>query len=150
MDVGSIFVSFDNGEVRILDRAGNQLKNIYSSLRFSLPYYISIPKPGILLVSEHSPNTVRMLNNEKEMYIYNHSGLIQPLGMYVDGRENVFICGYSSHNVHIIDKTGKHKKIFLTENDGLKYPYTISFRSSDNTLVVGGNMGRNLLVYKLG
>ena len=36
---GSIYVSCDNGEVRILDRAGNQLKNVYSTLKFSLPFY---------------------------------------------------------------------------------------------------------------
>ena len=150
VDGRSIFVSFENGEVRIMDRAGNQLQNIYSTLRFATPYYISVPKPGMLLVSEYSSYTVRLLNIEKEMYIYKHSGLILPLGMYVDGGENVFICGYSSNNVHIIDKNGNHKKSFLTTNDGLKNPYTISFRSSDNTLVVGGLMGNNLLVYKLG
>ena len=149
VDGGSIFVSFDNGEVRILDKAGNQLKNIYSSPKFSLPYYISVPWPGMLYVSDHAAHTMQMLNNGKEVYSFKHSELKFPLGMYIDGAENVFICSYTSHNVHIIDKTGKHKKIFLTANDGLNYPYTISFRSSDNTLVVGGNMGRNLLVFKL-
>ena len=149
VDGGSIFVSFDNVEVRVLDRTGNQLKNIYSSLKFSSPHYISVPWPGMLCVSDHTADTIRMLNNGKEVYSYKHSGLSRPLGMYIDGAENVFICGYHSHNLHIIDKTGKHKKIFLTANDGLNYPYTISFRSSDNTLVVGGDMGRNLLVFKL-
>ena len=149
VDGGSIFVSFLNGEVRILDRAGNQLKNIYSSLKFSLPYYISVPWPGMLCVSDHAAHTIRMLNNGKEVYSFKHSELSYPLGMYIDGAENVFICGHNSHNVHIIDKTGKHKNIFLTANDGLNFPYTISFRSSDNTLVVGGNMGHNLLVFKL-
>ena len=149
VDGGSIFVSFDNCEVRIIDRAGNELRNIYSSLKFSSPHYISVPWPGMLCVSDRHTQTVRMLNNGKEVYSYKHSELRYPLGMYIDDGENVFICGYSSHNVHIIDKTGKHKKIFLTPNDGLNYPHTISFRSSDNTLVVGGYMGRDLLVFKL-
>ena len=149
VDDGSMFVSFDNGEVRVLDRAGNQLKSIYSSPKLSLPYYISVLKSGKICVSEHGANTIRMLNNGKEMCNYKQSGLSHPLGMYIDGAENVFICGFSSHNVHIIDKNGTHKKVFLTANDGLNCPYSISFRSSDNTLVVGGNMGRNLLVFKL-
>ena len=90
-----------------------------------------------------------MLNNGKEVYSYEHSGLTFPLGMYIDGGENVFVCGHGSHNVHVIDKHGKHKRIFLSASDGLSNPYTISFRSSDNTLVVGGQM-KHLLVCKLG
>ena len=144
VDDGSIFVSFSSGEVRILDRAGNQLKNIYNSLNFSRPYYISVPKPGMLLVSEHGANTIRMLRNGKEVYSYKHSGLINPCGMYIDGEENVFTCGYRSHNVHVIDSNGKHKKIFRTADD----PHTISFRPSDNTLIVVGIKG--LLVANLG
>ena len=150
MDSGEIFVSFYNGEVRILDRAGNQLKNIYSALRFSRPCYISVPNPGMLCVSEHTADTVRFLNNGKEVYSYHYSGLRHPFGMYIDGGENIFICGYDSHSVHVIDSNGKHKKVFLTANDWLNMPYSISFRSSDNTFVVGGRLGRNLLVFKLG
>ena len=149
VDVGSIFVSFDNGEVRSFDRAGNQLKNLYSLQKFKLPYYISVPKPGMLCVSENDAHTIRMLNNGEEVYTYKHSGWQYPLGMYIDGGNNVMICGYNSHNVHVIDSNGKHKKVLLTKNDGLNQPYTISFRSSDNTLVVGGIMGSNILVCKL-
>ena len=144
----SIYVSFDNGEVRILDRAGKQMKNIYSPLKFNVPYHISVPKPGRLYVSEHYTNTMRLLNNGKEVYSYKHSELHRPLGMYIDGGENVFVCGCHSDNVHIIDKNGKHKTVLLTASDGLSNPYTISFRPSDNSLVVGGIMG--LLVFNLG
>ena len=149
VDGGTIFVSFNNGEVRVLDRAGNQLKNLYSLQKFKLPYYISVPKPGMLCVSENNAHTIRMLNNGEEVYTYKHSGWQYPLGMYIDGGNNVLICGYNSHNVHVIDSNGKHKKVLLTKNDGLNQPYTISFRSSDNTLVVGGIMGSNILVCKL-
>ena len=150
VDGGSIFVSFDSEEVRIIDRAGSQLANIYSSHKFSCPHYVSVPKPGMLCVSEHHAHTIRMLNNGKEVYTYKHSGLQHPLGMYIDGGNNVFICGYNSHNVHVIDSKGMHKKVLLTKNDGLNDPFTISFRSSDNTLVVGGHMGHDIIVCKLG
>ena len=148
VDGGSIFVSFQNGEVRILDRAGHQLKNIYSSLKFSAPHYISVPQPDMLYISEHTANTVRLLNNGKEVYNYKQAGLSHLLGMCIDGGENVFVCGYSSYDVHVIDSKGKHRKIFLTANNGLNGPRAISFRPSDNTLLVGGSHG--LLVVNLG
>ena len=97
VDGGSIFVSFDNGEVRVLDRAGNQLKNLYSSQKFNLPYYIAVPKPGLLCVSEYNAHTIRMLNNGKEVYTYKHSGLQHPQGMYINGGNNALICGNGSH-----------------------------------------------------
>ena len=149
VDGGAIFVSFDNGEVRVLDRDGNQLKNLYSLQKFNFPYYISVPKAGMLCVSEHVAHTIRMLNNGKEVYTYKHSGLQYPLGMYIDGGNNVLVCSIVSNDIHVIDSNGNHKKVLLTKNDGLNSPYTISFRPSDNTLVVGGMMGSNIIVCKL-
>ena len=143
---GSIYVSFYTGEVRILDRAGNQQKNIYSSLKFNVPYYVSVPTPDMLYVSEHNAHTIRLLNKGKEMYSYKHSELKYPLAMFIDGEENVFTCGHNSHNVHIIDKNGKHKKVFLAANDGLRQPYTLSFRSSDKSLVGGGVTGQSIML----
>ena len=144
----SIFVSFEDGTVRILDRAGKQMETINSSLESRVPYYIAVPKLGLMYISEHYTNNIRLLNDGKEVYIYKHSLLKRPVGMYIDGGENVFVCGCESDNVHIIDKDGKHKRVLLTASDGLINPYTISFRPSDNTLIVGGIMG--LRVFKLG
>ena len=144
----SIFVSLDDGKVQILDRTGKKMETIYRSLKSQVPYYISVPKLGLVYISEHYTNAIRLLNDGKEVYIYKHSLLKRPMGMCIDGGENVFVCGCDSDNVHIIDKDGKHKRVLLTAADGLINPYTICFRPSDNTLIVGGIMG--LLVFGLG
>ena len=69
-------------------------------------------------------------------------------GIRVDENENVLVCDCRSNKVFLITKDGKEVREFLTEKDGLYQPCTISFRSSDGTLVVGGEH-KKLLVFTL-
>ena len=69
-------------------------------------------------------------------------------GIRVDENENLLVCDCRSNKVFLITKNGKEVREFLTEKDGISYPCTISFRSSDGTLVVGGEH-KKLLVFTL-
>lgn len=144
-----IYVSFENGTIRIIDRNGQQQENVYSKNTFSLPYYISVSKAGKLFVSDHSSHSLYVYDNGIETFRYTDTVLQNPLGMYIDDGENVLLCGYASDNMHIIDKNGLKKKVLLSKDNGLNEPYAISFRYSDNTLIVGGRKQQLLLVFEM-
>ena len=146
---GFIYVSFDNGEVRLIDRAGQQQRNIYSGFRFKTPYYISVTQTGLLYVSEHDGHNIRVLKDGKEISNYSNAGLREPLGMYIDGAENILVCEFSSNNLRIIGINEQVSKVLLSGSDGLNQPYTISFRASDRTLMIGGWAQHKLIVCKM-
>ena len=144
-----IYVLFDTGKIRIIDRAGTQRKNIYSRFIFSSCLScVDISSTGMLCVSEHTTQTIRGFHTGGEIYNYTDPLLQSPLGVYIDGHQNVLACGFSSNNIHVIDKSGKQIKILLSANDGVSEPYALSFRQSDDTLVVAGG-GMKLLVCKM-
>ena len=135
---GLIYVSFYNGEIRVLDRTGQPQRNVYSGFSFNTPYYISVMPTGTVYVSEYTGNNIRVLKDGKEISNYSNAGINSPCGMYIDGAGNILVCEYWSHNQHVIDAKGQTSKVLLSGTDGLHCPNTVSVRPNDNTLIVGG------------
>ena len=145
---GFIYVSFENGGIRVLDKTGQPLTNVYSGCRFQCPYFISIMPTGILYVSEYEGSNIRVLKDGKEIFNYSNAGISNPLGMYIDGTGNILVCEQISNNLRVIDAKGQTSKILLSGTDGLHHPCTVSVRPNDNTLIVGGHTP-TLLVCKM-
>ena len=147
---GLVYVSFDNGEIRILDRTGQQQRNIYSGFSFKSPVYISVMPTGMVYVSELGGDNVRVLKDGKEISNYSSAsvGISSPMGMYIDGAENILVCELHSHNLRLIDAKGKTSKVILSGTDGLCNPRTVSVRPNDNILIVGG-CAETLVVCKM-
>ena len=57
--------------------------------------------------------------------------------MYVDGEDNLLVCGHNTHNVHMIRDDGRKEKIFFSGKVGIHLPMCILYRQSDGCLVVG-------------
>ena len=146
---GLIYVSFDNGEIRVLDRTGQHKTNVYSKFHFQCPYYISMTT-GMLYVSQWSGKNgcIKILKDGKEISYCSRGGIGSTRGMYTDGKENILVCGYFSNNLHIINANGQASKVLLSGTDGLCKPCTVSVRPNDNTLIVGGET-QNLIVCKM-
>ena len=147
---GLIYVPFSNGEIRILDRTGQQLRNVYSGFSFQNPLYISVMPTEMVYVSEYGGNNIRVLKDGKEISNYSSAavGISYPMGMYIDGAENILVCELNSHNLRFIDAKGKTSKVLLSRTDGLWYTHTVSVRPNDNTIIVGG-CAETLVVCKM-
>ena len=145
---GLIYVSFDNGEIRILDRTGQQKRNVYSEFSFQYPLYISVMPTGMVYVSEYGGNNIRVLKDGKEISNYSSVTVSYPMGMYIDGAENILVCELHSHNLRLIDAKGNTSNVILSGTDGLCNPRIVSVRPNDNTIIVGG-ITQTLVVCKL-
>ena len=147
---GLIYVSFSNGEIRILDITGQQQRNVYSGFSFKHPRYISVMPTGMMYVSEYGGNNIRVLKDGKEISNYSYAavGISKPTGMYVDGAENIIVCEYYPHNLRLIEVKANTSKVILSGSDGLCNPYTVSVRPNDNTIIVGG-LTQTLVVCKM-
>ena len=144
--------SYD-GEVKVLDIGGTLQRRLGvrqdSSYMFNVPEYLTVSSnTGYIYVSDISTDKVTCLSSAGEvMYVYGDPELDGPEGIYVDDVGNTIVCGYSSHNIHIITSGGKRHRILLTSSDGLESPLSVAYRHSDATLVIGSI--NNLLAFNL-
>ena len=145
---GLIYVSFDSGEIRVLDKTGQPQRNIYSGFSFKRPYYISVMLTGMVYVSEYNGNNIRVLKDGKEISNYSNAGISGPYGMYIDGAGNILVCEGTLHNLRVTDAKRHTLKVLLSGADGLRRPHTVSFRPDDKTLIIGGNT-QQLVVCKM-
>ena len=65
------------------------------------------------------------------IYQYSDTDVKSPIGMYVDGEDNLLVCGATSHNVHMIRHDCRQGNILFSEKDEIHLPVCISCRPSD-------------------
>ena len=153
-----IYVSCHNapgeGEVRVLDLSGNLKRqlgvNKDGSYQFQRPYYLTVSTTGKkIFVSDCSTSIIScMIPDGNIIYQYWDGDLRNPRALFVDAGDNIFVCDLDSHNVQVITADGRKYGALISANDGLRDPYSIAFRESDNTLVVGC-LPNNIFCYKL-
>ena len=160
----SIYISLvDSGvyKVGIYDLNGKKKRMISpysckdgSNLQFKKPLYIDVLNDKKIIVSDvdfkSNTSTVYCLeSNGNVLSTISNPSFKHCRGISVDENENLLVCDGTSHKVFLITKDGKEVCEFLTEKDGLYYPYTTSFRRSDGTLVVGCGNRNDILVFTL-
>ena len=144
----------NGGEVRILDNNGNLKKrlgvNQDKTFMFKKPYYLAVSvKSNKIYVSDAGQDTVTCLKSDGTViFQYKDPDLTWPRGMCVDDEDNVIVCGGNSHNIHVVTAAGKKSSVMLTAKDGIKYLQSVTYRPTDNTLIVGCVDNDNLNVYK--
>ena len=158
----SIYISFSEsggGKIGIKDLTGKKKRIIdqYNGkdgkVLITNPFYIAVSNDEKIFVSgrdvQSSTRTVYCLESSgKVLYTVSNPLFKDCHGIIVDENENLLVCDWRSHKVFLISKDGKEVRELLTEKDGVSYPWTISFRRSDGTLVLGG-WHNNILVFTL-
>ena len=142
------------GEVLVVDMNGTVTHRFGQPDKkqpmFSSPYYITVcPSSRRMFITGSSTDTVSCLMSDgTAVYQYKDEELRQPTGVCVDGGGNAIVCGYYSHNVQVIRADGTKCCTLLTSQDGVSGPWSVAYRQSDSTLILGCCNNKNLLVYK--
>ena len=155
----SIYISFfesGEGKIGIYDLTGKKKRIIgpYNGkdgkVLIEFPCNIAVSNDDKLFVSDGSstPTVYCLESSGKVLYTVSNPLFEACRGIIVDENENLLVCDVDRNKVFLITKDGKEVREFLTENDNVWRPYTVSFRRSDGTLVVGG-YHNNILVFTL-
>ena len=158
----SIYILFSvsgEGKIGIYDLTGKKKRIIdpYNgkdgNVLIKGPWYIAVSNDEKIFVSgrdlKSSSTTVYCLESSGNvLYTVSNPSFTDCRGISVDENENMLVCDVVRHDVFLMTKDGKEVREFLTKKDGLSYPFTVSFRRSDGTLVVGGGHN-NILVFTL-
>ena len=140
------------GEVRVLDLKGKLKRRLGAgqggSLMFASPWYITVNVSGEkIFVSDRSTATITCMTVDGDVvYQYNDKDLRCPNDLYCDSGDNILVCGWRSDNVQVITADGKKNRTLLSSDDGLQRPYSIAYRDSDDTLLVGYE---DILIFQL-
>ena len=143
------------GEVLVLDMNGTVTHRLGQPDKkpsmFTSPYYIEVcPSTRNIFVTDYATDTVScLLSDGTVVYQYKDHELKGPRGVVVDGGGNAIVCGETSHNVQVIRADGtKCCTLLISQDDGTG-PWSVAYRHSDNTLILGCGHSNNLLVYKM-
>ena len=118
---------------------------------FSSPRYITVcPSTRKIFITDEDIDTVSCLMSDGTVvYQYKDQSLRGLHGVCVDGGGNVIVCGWTSDNVQVIRADGTKCCTLLTTQDGVWGPCSVSYRQSDNTLILGCANSNNIFVYKM-
>ena len=143
------------GEVKVLDLQGNIKRrrgtNPDGSYLFTSPSYITVSASGEkIFVSDFNKDTITCLTHSGTViYTYKDGDMTWPRGLICDSGDNVLVCGRDSNNVHTISPDGTKYRTLLTSQDGLTYPFSIAYKESEDTLIVGCRNSNKLRLFKL-
>ncbi|XP_033731711.1 tripartite motif-containing protein 2-like [Pecten maximus] len=110
------------------------------------------PVKGDTLVSVNNYNkgdvVVSRLSADKRHTDVMKVGVVRyPRGIDVDREGNIYVCGYSSHNVVQMSGDGTHVRELLTSSDGIHRPWAISVNGGKFVVTNYGNT--NIRVFEL-
>ncbi|KAK3105089.1 hypothetical protein FSP39_017094 [Pinctada imbricata] len=99
--------------------------------------YVCTTPRGNILFSDWNHNTVQCIGRDgMDIFTYAHPLLKGPVGLTVDGEENVYVAGFISNNIHQITPNGELCKILLNKDDGMRDPKTVFFQRYTNRFVL--------------
>lgn len=77
-----------------------------------------------------------------ESWQFKNELITSPRGVAVDNNNNVFVVGYKSTNLTIIQNDGQKSRTLLTESDGLLNPRAVYYDTDKNTLLICNIKGK--------
>ncbi|CAG2196332.1 TRIM56 [Mytilus edulis] len=81
-------------------------------------------------------NTVSKIVNDIKVFAYTNDKLVSSRGVDVDTDGNVYICSFSSGNIHQLTKDGTLVRIISADSVGIKQPWVIRFKKNSNRFLV--------------
>ena len=145
--------SFGQGEVLVLNLNGSRKRKLQTDVKFYYPRFISVSTSGKkIFVSGGYNDTISvtcMATDGNLVYKYKDKKLRDARGIYVDAEDNILVCDLGSDTVAVITANGEQYATLLTSSDGMDQPYSIAYRETDDTLLVGLHGQDHISIYKM-
>ena len=101
-------------------------------------------------VSSYTDDRVTGINSTGTIaFIYEHTDLIRPFGIALDGDGNIYVCSKDNSKIHQVLPNGNLNKCILTEIDGIKEPLDISFNDDGDVFLVTCEKSDIVRIYKM-
>ncbi|XP_052079892.1 uncharacterized protein LOC127718037 [Mytilus californianus] len=142
---GKLYVVYKN-EIQVMDLSGRQLKKIKAAAKGVACIKTSRDK---IFYADYNTNQILCCRlNGEELWKFKCDLIKFPHDITVDSYHNVYVVGYISNNLTIIQHDGKDSRTLLTESDGQNRPTVVNFDTDKSTLHICSERG-NVTLYKV-
>ncbi|CAG2247855.1 unnamed protein product [Mytilus edulis] len=80
--------------------------------------------------------------------VYRYNKISGVAGITMDKHENVYLAGYNTHSILRLSPDGKFHDTVLRKDDGVSYPYGVTFSRDFCKLVVLNNSHKSVVFYR--
>ncbi|XP_065938560.1 tripartite motif-containing protein 3 [Magallana gigas] len=134
------------------NKTGTEIQNIQRDNGgqglYSYPHHITENINGDVCVSDHYIGVVVVDKSGRHRFSYTGQGSgLDPHGICTDVLGHILVCNGISATVHLLDQDGHFLSILLTEQQGVKCPYSVCV-DDENNLWVGQHNTNRVKVYK--
>ncbi|XP_063418501.1 E3 ubiquitin-protein ligase TRIM22-like [Mytilus trossulus] len=142
---GKLYVANGHG-VLVIDLSGKELETLKKVSNTIV--YIKSSRDKIFY-TDYSTQKVHCCHlNGEELWQSKIDSVQLPFGITIDNCHNVYVVGYVSNNLTIIQHDGKDSKTLLTKSDGMNHPQAVDLDMNTNTLLICNERGL-FAVYKV-
>ena len=133
----TIYLACYDGRIRRYDMDGHFKDKL--TVRFQGPYWITVNHVSEnLCVADWNARSVTCITPSGDvLFTYTDPSLKRPQAVLVDDLDSIIIADWRNNNIQVIKNSDKSYRNLLTSNDGIQSPYSLAYRRSDKTLVVG-------------
>ncbi|CAC5404509.1 unnamed protein product [Mytilus coruscus] len=143
---GRLYVVSGYAAVQVLDLSRKQWETL--KIASDSVLNITTTRDRIFYTDYATSNVHCCLINGEEFWQFGSKNILRPRGLAVDNHNNVYVVGFGSNNLTIIQNDGKNSRTLLTESDGLVNPRDVYYDKEKRTLLICNQDG-TVLLYKV-
>ncbi|XP_052080132.1 uncharacterized protein LOC127718197 [Mytilus californianus] len=140
---GILYVVSGCTTIHVLDLSGRQLETLEISSNNAT--YLTTSRDRIFYYTD---KVHCCLMNGEELWQFESNNITCPRDAAADSNHNVYVVGFHSNNLTIIQHDGIDSKILLTESDGLESPRAVYYDNEKRTLLICNQEG-TFFLYKV-
>ncbi|CAG2222995.1 unnamed protein product [Mytilus edulis] len=141
-----LYVVTGNATVQVMDLLRGQWETL--KLASDNVLNITTSRDRIFYTDYATGNVHCCLINGEEFWQFGSKNIRRPRGLAVDNHNNVYVVGFGSNNLSIIQHDGKNSRTLLTESDGLFNPRDVYYDKEKRTLLICNQDG-TIFLYKV-
>ncbi|CAG2223035.1 unnamed protein product [Mytilus edulis] len=142
---GILYVVSGYASIQVLDLSGRQLETL--KIASSSVMNLTTNRDNIFYTDYNSNKVHCCLLSGEELWQFKSDSINNPDGIAVDNNHNVFVLGFESNKLIIIQHDGKESKTLLTDSDGLNGPCAVYYDKEKRTLLICNQDG-TVFLYK--
>ncbi|XP_052083267.1 uncharacterized protein LOC127720623 [Mytilus californianus] len=143
---GRLYVINGDSTIQVLDLSGRQLETLKVESNNSL--YITTSSDRLFFTDSANSSVHCCSLKGEALWHFKSESIAYPYGVAVDNYNNVYVVGYFSRNLTIIQQDGKDSKSSLTKSDGLDRPRAVYYDKEKRTLLICDYNGK-VALYKV-
>lgn len=128
-------------KISVIDLSGNEKYNFIAGD----PLYTCIDGSGRLYFRDQSNKLACTDLNGHMIFTYNNPELKVITGITCDSENNIYVAGFSSHNIHQISPDGELIEIYSM---GISKPRAIFLQKNGRLLLVSNNEGKEVNIFQ--